>query len=121
MGPDIRRRFDAELSADQRQQIRLKLDSAGVRLLTYSAAAVPPDEAGCRRLVQFVRTMGMETIVCNPPRQLLDLLEGLCDEYDVRLALAARTVQMAGILMWSWRPAKAAAADWGPAAISING
>ena len=40
----------------------MKLDAAGVRMLTYYYAQIPGDEAGCRRVFEFGRKMGIETL-----------------------------------------------------------
>jgi len=54
---DIPRDFDDQLSNDQMRQIRLKLDAAGVRLLTYRVDGRPSDRA-----VEFARRMGVEAV-----------------------------------------------------------
>ncbi len=60
---DIPRGFNHELSRDDMRQIRLKLDAAGVRLLTYHVDRMPSDDTGRRRVVQFARRMGVEAVV----------------------------------------------------------
>ena len=49
---------------------------------------MPLDEPGCRQLFDFARRMGIETIVATPSRNRLDLMEKLCGEYEMNLALA---------------------------------
>ena len=79
LGPGL---TDSELEA-----VRLKLDAAGLRLLTYHLADFPGDEAGCRKWFEFGRKMGLETLIADPQPQALDRLEKLCDQYDLRLAM----------------------------------
>ncbi len=79
--------FDCRLTDDELRQIRLKLDSAGVRLLTHFYAQIPGDEAECRRVFEFARKMGIETFISEPPPESLDAIERCCDEYDVNLAI----------------------------------
>ena len=79
--------FDGELDDDELKQIRLKLDSAGVRLLTHYYARIPGDEEGCRRVFEFGRKMGIEAFISEPPLDALDTIERYCDEYDVKLAI----------------------------------
>jgi uncharacterized protein len=81
--------FDYQLGDDDLRAIRLKLDEAGVRLLTYQVRDLPADAGACRRIFEFSRKMGVETIICSPPRKALDDLAQLCDEFDLRLALAS--------------------------------
>jgi type 1 glutamine amidotransferase/sugar phosphate isomerase/epimerase len=79
--------FDAQLSAEQLRQIRLKLDSAGVHLLTYRVEGLPGDQAGWRRLFSFAKKMGIETLVGGPVPEGLDTVERLCDEHELNFAM----------------------------------
>jgi type 1 glutamine amidotransferase/sugar phosphate isomerase/epimerase len=87
---DIPNNFDGQLSNDELKQIRLKLDAVGVRLLTYHIHSMPSDEAGCRKVFEFGRKMGIETFIAEPPPDVLDTVESLCDEYDISLAIPNR-------------------------------
>jgi sugar phosphate isomerase/epimerase/type 1 glutamine amidotransferase len=84
---DIAKNFDPQLSDDELRQVRLKLDAAGLRLLTYYFPQVPGDAAGCRKVFEFARKIGVETIVSEPPPEALETIEKFCDEYDIGLAL----------------------------------
>ena len=84
---EVPKNFDAALSDDELKQIRLTLDSAGVRLLTHYYAQIPGDEEGCRRVFEFGRKMGVEAFISEPPPESLDTIEQFCDEYDIRLAI----------------------------------
>jgi type 1 glutamine amidotransferase/sugar phosphate isomerase/epimerase len=82
--------FGPELSNDELRQARLKLDAAGVRLLTYEVRTLPLDEAGWRAVFGFARKMGVECIIAQPKPDSLGLVEQLCDQFDLRLALNER-------------------------------
>jgi sugar phosphate isomerase/epimerase len=84
---DIPKNFDQNLTDDELRQIRLKMDSAGVRLLTYYAQDIPEDEAGCRKFFEFGRKMGIETFMCEPKPEQLDLLDRLANEYGINVAI----------------------------------
>jgi type 1 glutamine amidotransferase/sugar phosphate isomerase/epimerase len=84
---DIPKNFDKNLTDDELRRIRLKMDSAGVRLLTYYAQDIPGDEAGCRTLFEFGRKMGFETFMCEPKPEQLDLLDKLANEYGINVAI----------------------------------
>ncbi len=86
---DISKSFDGQLSDDEMRQIRLKLDATGVRLLTYQVENLPTDEAGCRRVFQFGRKMGVEAIVTEPTTETSDVVKRMCEEYDIRHAIPA--------------------------------
>lgn len=84
---DIPKNFDPQLTDEEFQQIRLKLDAAGVRLLTYYIQDIPADEAGCRKVFEFGRKIGIETFMSEPSPAALDTIERFCDEYDIKVAL----------------------------------
>lgn len=84
---DIMKHFDRQLNHDDMRQIRLKLDEAAVRLLTYRVDRLPSNEAACRQLFEFGRRIGIEAFIVPWPVEMLDTLEKLCDEYDIRLAI----------------------------------
>ncbi len=84
---EIDRNFDPELTDNELKQIRLKLDAAGVRLLTYYFHDIPGDEAGCRKVFEFARKIGIETFMSEPAGEALDTIENFCDEYDIKVAL----------------------------------
>ena len=69
------------------RQVRLKLDAAGVRLLTYYIQDIPGDEAGCRKVFEFGRKIGIETFMSEPKPEALDTIEKFCDDYDINVAL----------------------------------
>ena len=84
---EIPKNFDGNLSDEELKAIRLKLDSAGVRLVTHFYARIPGDKEGCRRVFEFGRKMGIETLISEPPPEALDTIERFCDEYDIQLAI----------------------------------
>ena len=84
---DIPKNFEPGLSDDELRQVRLKLDAAGVRLLTYYIHDIPADEAGCRKIFEFGRKIGIETFMSEPKLEALDTIERFCDEYDIKVAL----------------------------------
>ena len=77
----------AALNDDELRQVRLKLDSAGVRMVTYYIHLIPGDEAGCRKVFEFGRKMGIETCICEPLPEARDTIERFCDEYDINVAI----------------------------------
>ena len=84
---DISKPFAPGLTDDESRQIRFHLDAAGVRLVSYEMGLMPRDETECRRLFEFARKIGVETLIASPVPHTLDFLAKLCDEFDVRLAI----------------------------------
>lgn len=84
---DINKNFEAGLTDEELQAIRDKLDQAGVRLLTHFYATIPGDDQGCRKVFEFARKMGIETLISEPPLETLDTIERYCNAYDINLAI----------------------------------
>ena len=63
------------------------LRDKGIALSAYGAVDFANDEAQARKVFDFARTMGIETVVSEPPLEAMDLLEKLCDEYEINLAI----------------------------------
>jgi type 1 glutamine amidotransferase/sugar phosphate isomerase/epimerase len=84
---EIPKNFNDQLTDDELKQVRLKLDSAGVRLLTYYIQQIPGDQAGCRKMFEFGRKIGIETFMSEPLPESLDTIEKFCDEYDINVAI----------------------------------
>jgi type 1 glutamine amidotransferase/sugar phosphate isomerase/epimerase len=84
---ELAKNFDANLTDEELEQIRLRMDAAGVGMPTFFYAQIPGDEEGCRKVFEFGRKMGVETFISEPPPESLDVIERFCDEYDINLAI----------------------------------
>ena len=67
--------------------IKHKLETAGVKLGSFGVTGIPKDEAGARKLFDWAKDMGIETIVSEPGEDQFDLLNKLVDEYQINLAI----------------------------------
>ena len=76
--------FDDQLKSEEQKQIRLKLDEAGIRLLTYRIGPGPADENRCRSLIEFAHRMGVEAVAAEPSPDMSGVVKRLCDAYDIR-------------------------------------
>jgi type 1 glutamine amidotransferase/sugar phosphate isomerase/epimerase len=92
--------FDPQLTDDELSAIRLQLEAAGLRLLTYYLQDIPNDEAACRKIFEFGRKLGIETFMSEPKPEALDLIEKFCDEYGINVALHNHD-QKASPLYWN--------------------
>jgi len=84
---DIPKNFTPNLSDDELQAIRLKMDEAGVRMLTYYYHTIPNDEAGCRAVFEFGRKMGIEVFMTEPAVEALPMIDRFCQEYGIKVGL----------------------------------
>jgi len=83
--PDVR--FDHNMSNQDKKLVLQKLRESGVRLVNYGVVALPNNEAKCRKVFGFARDMGIETIVSEPPEDALELVDKLCQEYRINVAI----------------------------------
>jgi sugar phosphate isomerase/epimerase len=102
VGGGIEKNFEPGLSDDELRQIRFKLDAAGVRLLTYYIQDIPGEEAGCRRVFEFGRKIGIKTFMSEPKPEALDTVEKFCDAYDINVALHNHDAKASPVY---WNPA----------------
>lgn len=98
---EIDKNFEPGLADAELEAIRLKLDAAGVRMLTYYYHDIPGDEAGCRKVFEFGRKIGIETFMSEPKPEALDTIEKFCDEYDIHVAIHNHGAEQSPLY---WRP-----------------
>ncbi len=83
--PNIR--ADHNMSPEIRKEVLQKLRESGVRLANYGVVGLPNNEAECRKVFDFAKDMGIETIVSEPPEDAFDLIDRLCKEYEINVAI----------------------------------
>jgi type 1 glutamine amidotransferase len=72
VSPDIPKDFDDQLTSEELEQIRLKLDSSGVRLLTYRRDPFPSDRMDQRKVFEFARRMGADVSIRDDEQFRMD-------------------------------------------------
>jgi len=89
--PVSKNRLDGPMNetmpAKLRKNVKRRLDDLGVKLLSCYMAELPNDEAVARKKFEFAKDMGVEYFVSEPAPAAMDLIEKLCDEYGVSLAI----------------------------------
>ena len=83
--PDVK--FDHTMSPEIREEVKAKLQDAGVTLVNYGVVGLSNDEAANRVVFDFAKDMGIETIVSEPPPEAFELIDRLCEEYDINMAI----------------------------------
>lgn len=63
------------------------LKEKNVKLVNYGVVGLPNDEAECRKVFDFAKAMGIETIVSEPEPDAFDLLDKLTEEYGINVAI----------------------------------
>ncbi len=64
-----------------------RLDAAGVKLRLYGVVQLTADEAATRKIFDFAKAMGIETITAEPSPDSFDLLDTLTEEYAINVAI----------------------------------
>lgn len=83
--PDIR--FGHDMPDELRCQVKAKLKESGVKLVNYGVVGLPNDEAQCRKVFSFAKDMGIETICSEPPEEAFGMVDRLCREYRINVAI----------------------------------
>ena len=83
--PDLK--FDHNMSPEIRDEVKAKLREAGVTLVNYGVVGLSNNEAENRVVFDFAKAMGIETIVSEPPAEAFALIDRLCEEYDINIAI----------------------------------
>ncbi len=86
IGGDIEGSMTPDLDAAQRAQVLAKLKAAGVTLVNFGVANAG-DEAEWRKLFDFAKAMGIATIVSEPNAAQMELVDKLCAEYKINIAI----------------------------------
>lgn len=76
--------------APREETLRKKriLDEAGLRVYTFGVAQTTMDKEEDRKLFEFAKLMGIKLIIVEPPDfKILDHLEELAKEYDIKVAI----------------------------------
>ncbi|MCL2743861.1 MAG: sugar phosphate isomerase/epimerase [Planctomycetaceae bacterium] len=80
-------KVDAWKSTNAKKRIKSVLDNCGVKMVQCYIGSFAKDKDGNRPIFEWAKELGVETFVSEPPFESLDMLESLCDEYSVNIAL----------------------------------
>ena len=74
------------LSPQLRKEMKKRMADHGIRMPNYYAG-VGADKGAAVKAFEFAKEMGAQTIVAEPPAEAFDMVEKLCDEYEINLAV----------------------------------
>jgi len=75
------------MSTEAREMVRKKLAENGQKLVGYGVVGLGKNEAECRKVFEFAKDMGIETIISEPEAGSFDLLDKLTEEYGINVAI----------------------------------
>jgi sugar phosphate isomerase/epimerase len=76
-----------ELSDKDAQAIKDAATAKGLKLVNIGVVKLPPDEAASRKVFEFAKKMGIDTLVAEPEQAALDTVEKLCKEYNIKVGI----------------------------------
>ena len=79
-------KVNESLSAADRKELRQRLADHGIRMASFYSD-LGADEAAARKKMEFAKEMGVQTMVAEPPPEALPMLDTLCEEYQLNLAI----------------------------------
>jgi sugar phosphate isomerase/epimerase len=74
------------LASAQRREMKQRLDDLGMVMPNYYAP-IEGDKNAYRKIFDFAKEMGVETLVAEPPLDAFETLDNLCREYHIHLAV----------------------------------
>ena len=74
------------LAPDKRREMKQRMNELGIGMPNYYAP-IEADKRAYRKVFDFAKEMGVETLVAEPPLEAFETLDGLCQEYKINLAV----------------------------------
>ena len=76
-----------QISDEQAAAIQKEVAAKGIKLVNIGVVKLPPEEAESRKVFEFAKKMGIDTLVAEPEPAALDTVEKLCKEYNIKVAI----------------------------------
>jgi sugar phosphate isomerase/epimerase len=86
------------LAPGQRREMKKRLDDRGMKMASYYAP-LDAEVNVFRKVFDFAKEMGVETLVAEPPAEVFETLDRLCQEYQINLAIHNHS-EAAGSKYW---------------------
>ncbi len=94
--PDLK--TSEALTPAHRKEMKKRIEDRGLEMASYYAA-LEADTAAFRKIFDFAKEMGVETLVAEPPAQVFEALDKLCQEYKMNVAIHNHS-EKAGSKYW---------------------
>jgi sugar phosphate isomerase/epimerase len=76
-----------QISDEQAAAIQKAVEAKGIKLVNIGVVKLPPEEAESRKVFEFAKKMGIDTLVAEPEPAALDTVEKLCKEFNIKVAI----------------------------------
>jgi sugar phosphate isomerase/epimerase len=74
------------LAPDKRREMKQRMNDLGITMPNYYAP-LEGDQSAYRKVFDFAKEMEVETLVAEPPPEMFEALDSLCQEYRINLAI----------------------------------
>jgi sugar phosphate isomerase/epimerase len=78
---------DQTLDPALRVQLKERLKELGITPVCLGVVKLGTDEAANRKMFQYAKDLGVETLVSEPPAEAMEALDKLCNEYGINVAI----------------------------------
>lgn len=78
--------INEDLSPELRKEVKQRLADRGLTMASFYAN-LGADAERAKKIFEFSKEMGAKAIVAEPPVAAFDMIEKLCDEHDIDLAI----------------------------------
>jgi len=82
--PDLK--TGESLSAGKRREMKARMGDLGISMPNYYGP-IEGDKDAWRKIFDFAKEMGVQTLVAEPPPETFEALDTLCKEYKINLAV----------------------------------
>lgn len=86
LGGGLAGNIGPDMDAGAKAGLLAKLKSLDIRLVNFGVTGAG-DEAGWRKLFEFAKSVGIETICAEPAENQFALLDTLCNQYKINIAI----------------------------------
>ncbi|HEY3322235.1 MAG TPA: sugar phosphate isomerase/epimerase family protein [Planctomycetota bacterium] len=84
---DNKTKTDHNISPELIEEMKKKLQAAGVKVVSYGTVNLGATEESVRKVFAYAKALGAENIVCEPKPEQIPMLDKLTQEYGVNIAL----------------------------------
>ncbi len=86
IGGDVAGKMTPDMDSETQMKVLTYLKEHGVELIDFGVIN-PKTDLEWRQLFEFAKAMGIKNIVSEPSPEQLEMVSGLCDEFDINVAI----------------------------------
>jgi type 1 glutamine amidotransferase/sugar phosphate isomerase/epimerase len=90
---EIPKNLDYNLQAGELAGVRERLRALNVKMPAYFTATIGPDENSIRKLFEFAKALGVETIVASPAPESLPAIDILANQFEINVAIESLSLR----------------------------